>query len=111
MPDFYILPYLLGSQGDKRFNCITIFNFARAYFNTSLLFTEYLAEGTGTAFSRYQLQDVPPAGFWPFGCEKLIPCQGAEHQSCGCLNAGATEKLAIVYNLKKDGKTKEISNL
>ena len=88
-----------------------VLTLVKTYFNTSLLFIEYLAEGSGTAFSRYQLGDVPPVGVWPFACEKLISCQGAEHQTCGCLNAGATEKLAIVYNLKKDGKTKYISNL
>ncbi len=67
---------------------------------------EYLDSETSAAkdFIRRSLSVAPFSGSWPFSCERIIPCPDIPHQTCGCKNLLGTEDLAIVYNLKSDGK-------
>ena len=53
----------------------------------------------------YWIDDVSDyAGFWPFNCDKIIPCQEFEGQTCGCSDADGTNVKAIVYFLGASSK-------
>ena len=38
-------------------------------------------------------------GAWPFDCDKIIPCNGFEGQTCGCSDRSGSSPKAIVYYL------------
>ncbi len=50
-------------------------------------------------FVRLPIANATPPGSWPFGCDKLFPCQEVPHQTCGCNNSFGQGSLAVVYNL------------
>ena len=50
-------------------------------------------------FEQLQFDKMRPTGAWPFDCDKVIPCNDFDGQTCGCSNEDGTNKKAIVYYL------------
>ena len=61
------------------------------------------SDGSST-FERLTYDKMRPSGAWPFNCDKIIPCNTFEGQTCGCSDEDGTNPKAIVYFLGSGSK-------
>ena len=61
-------------------------------------------DGGTNAFEQLTFDKMRPVGAWPFDCQKIIPCNGFEGQTCGCSDNDGTNTKSIVYYLGSGSK-------